>query len=345
MIPPFRRRRERGFTLVELLVAMSVFLVVAGVLVSVANSTSDAWQQGVAHNERRSAAMAVFERMSQDLRNAAQPTDLSGPNLQMVITNANGPGPHLVSGSFTLPYAVFFQAPVTTGTTGNQGDLAEVGYFVQWVKDQIPNTNPTQYTNTPKLCRLLINPSSTAYTVYSGTTWSSSIDDALLSGINGAPADRLNGYQGQLAENVLGLWVQALDQTKQPVLSGTLQPVTTDASGTAFPLGQFDSSKGYTSHSPYLSSGTSVIIYPGKPSITGSTAWAAGNGSLPAAIEVAIVTVDSRTALRLTGNEKPPSAPTGNLWADVGNFYNSLPLFIKRGAEIHSTVIHLTNAP
>jgi len=264
--------------------------------------------------------------------------------------------PTLVTGSYTLPQAVFWQAPVAV--SGTTGDLSVVGYFVQWVG------------TTPKLCRLLINPSSSAYTVYSGssgTTWSSSITDALLSGSNGAPATQMAGYQGQVAENVLGLWVQALDQNMSPITTTGAVP-----SGT-FSAGQFNSTQGYVSSTLYTSGTTmttGTMAYPSNTSFQSGT-WSgssaplsidvnatgtntyqtppsdpatAGNGSLPAAIEVAIVTVDGRTALKLSGTEKPGPS-TGNLWSDVNKFYNSLPAPIRNGAEIHSSVINLANAP
>ena len=306
---------------------MAIFLMISGLLVAIANSTSKLWQQGIAHNDRRAAALAIFDRMTRDLSLAAQPVDLSGSKLQMLIlTGASG----VVSSNYTLPAAVFWQAPATAGTNGNSGDLAVVGYFVQWVND------PDTHTNIPKLCRLCVNPSSADYKVYTGTS-SSWISDSLISGPNGAPATKATAYQGQLAENVLGLWVQALDQK--------LKPITNNAGGTLFPAAQFDSTKGYTS-TAYYTSGTNTttnqLVYPGDSS--GLAYSAGGSGSLPAAIEVAIVTVDSRTAQRLSGTEKP-GTPTGNLWADVNTFYNGLPLAIRSGAEIHSTIISLPDAP
>lgn len=324
--------RARGFTLVELLMAIAVFVVVGTILVSIASSSSNVWQQGIAHNDRRTVARTVFERMSQDLRDVTQPNDFSMPKLQMVINPTDG-NPRLGAG-FLLPQAIFWQAPVTT--SGTNGDLAAVGYFIQWVG----SGNNAR----PKLCRLYIDPSSPAYTVYSsGTlTWSSTITDTLISGANGAPATQATGYQGQLAENVLGLWVQALDQQ--------LQPIAKDASGVAFSPGQFDSARGYISTAIYstgtTTSGTIPMSYPGMVSPSGSAVppFTGGNGALPAALDVAIITVDSRTAMRLTGTEKP-TAPTGNFWGDINTFYNQLPASIRRGAEIHSTTINLNSAP
>jgi len=378
-----------AFTLVELLVAMAITLLVIVVMVSIMNGTSTLWKQGIVHDDRRSAALAVFERMAQDLRASAQPTDFSGPTLQMVISSTSASGPlSSLSGTYQLPQAIFWQAAsgrmvalssgaAISGTNGGNGDLAVIGYFVQWTA----NSNGT---TTPKLCRLFIDPSSPAYgvypvsgaasAVYSGTTtsgastWTSTITDALLSGSYGAPATQATGYQGELAENVLGLWVQALDQqgqpiTQYPVYSGS-NPIT---SGSAtFPSGQFDSTKGYISSVLYQSGtyapttattySTSVFLSgsssPGTVIVGGTTPtyWeppvAANKGSLPAAIEVAIVTVDSRTALLLAGTERPVlQSGSFSLWSNVNAFYNGLPPLIRHGAEIHSTIINLADGP
>jgi hypothetical protein len=321
---------------------MAIFVVVAAILVSIASSSGNVWQQGIAHGERRAAALAVFDRMKQDLQAAAQPVDFSMPKLQMVINPTDGAP--VLSGSCELPCAMFWQAPVVSGTSG---DLAVVGYFARWVNDGV-------HAAAPKLCRLYIDPSSQGYTVYSSGTasWSSTITDALITGTSGAPATQAMGYQGQLAENVLGLWVQALDQmgqpiTKYPVYSGT-NPVVA-ATGT-YTGAQFDSAKGYVSTGTYIASGTTPsgtmpLVYSSNVMSSGSYILpGAGNGSLPAAVEVAIVVIDSRTALRLSGTEKP-AASTGNLWKDVNTFYNSLPAVIKRGAEVESTVISINASP
>ncbi len=282
--------RRGAFSLLELLVAIALFAVVAVILLSFVSSMNSAWQQGISHNERRGAAMAVFNRIGRDLRHAALPTDAAGAGLQFVIN------PPALGSSYKLAQAMFWQAP--SATDRSRGDLAVVGYFVQWA-DAVP-----------KLCRFLANPSSAdSYLLYSAPgAW---IKDSLLA--SDAPATRASGYVGQLAENVLGLWVRPLDQLQQPI--------TKMASGAVFPPGQFDSSKGYIS-----SSGRTF------------------RRALPAVLEVIIITVDSRTSRLLQGTERP-GVPSSDVWKDVNDFYANLPAEIRRGAEIHSTQIALVNAP
>ena len=286
-----------AFSLLELLVATAVFLALALVLVSIAGSLSSFWQMGISHNERRSAALAAFSRMARDLRFAAAPINPNATNVQLVINPAS------VGTNYTLPQAAFWQAPV-----GDQGSMALVGYFVQWVNE----TNGS----VPKLCRLLID--STNFQSTKPSDW---VDDSLIASY--ASATRASGYEGHLAENILGIWMQPLDQSRRQIVA--------DATNGVFPNGQFDSTRGYQA---------------ALTNASGTLVTNTFRSALPASVEVAVVAVDARTARRLTGaaNEKPGGRGT-NLWNDVNSFYTNLPPGIKQGARIYSTIIDLHNAP
>jgi hypothetical protein len=278
----------------ELLVATAVFIGLALILVSIAASLSSFWQLGIAHNERRSSALSAFSRMARDLRFATLPPDPSATNFQLVIN------PDSVGTNYLLPQAVFWQAPV-----GSKGSMALVGYFVQWVSE--PNSRPA-----PKLCRLVVDSN------YSMQKPSDFVSDSLIA--SNAPATKASSYAGQLAENVLGLWMRPLDQRKIPILS--------DATAHAFPNGGFDSTKGYK---VTLTNAPGTLVYP---------------SALPASLEVALVAVDARTAKRLSGRPaEKPGVATEDMWNDVNTFYGYLPQDIKEGARIYSTIIDLQSAP
>jgi type II secretory pathway component PulJ len=281
-----------GFSLLELLVATAVFVGLALILVSIASRLSSFWQIGIAHNERRSSALSVFSRMARDLRFAALPGNPASTNLQLVINPTN------LGGNYQLPQAAFWQAPVASDRS--RGDMALVGYFVQWVSE----TNGSPANLVPKLCRLVVDSD------YQMQKPSDFVSDGLIA--SNAPATKAADYAGQLAENVLGLWMQPLDQQGTPITQA-LSP------------GQFDSTKGYSvsfTNSP-------AVIFP---------------SALPASLEVALVAVDARTAKRLSGTERP-GARSPNMWNDVNFFYTNLPQPIKQGAQIYSTVIDLHGAP
>jgi hypothetical protein len=291
-----------AFSLLELLVATAVFLVLALVLVSIASSLSSFWQIGIAHNERRASALAAFSRMERDLRFASAPINPESTNLQLVINPPN------VGTAYKLPQAAFWQAPVADDRS--RGDMALVGYFVQWVNE----VNGAVTNSIPKLCRLVMD--STNFQFRKPSDW---VTDSLIA--SNAPADKASGYDGQLSENVLGLWLQPLNQAKHAI--------SHDGSNIVYPNGEFDSTKGYQAT---LTDGTNSITYTFRH-------------ALPASIEAALVVVDARTAKRLAGTEKPGARSSTNMWDDVNAFYNGLPPQIQKGAQIYNTVIELQNAP
>jgi len=290
--------RPNSFSLVEVLVAIAILSILMVVLLAMTTSLMATWQIGQAKNERRAVGQAVLDRISRDLRQAALPSSRSNTNSLEFVIN-----PGTMSTNYELPQALFWQAPVATDG-GTSGNLAIVGYFVQWVN------------GTPSLCRLLINPSSSSYyTIYSNpTSW---ITDNFIQA--NAPATAASGYAGLLSDNVLGLWIQVLDPRNYPILqTGGLSGET------------FDSRFNYTyTNSVYLNVATTNVA-----------------PALPATVQIAIVVIDSRTAKRLTGTEKPTTSMlTGNFWGDIQTFYNSLPATIKKGAEIQTTTVDIANGP
>ena len=289
-----------SFSLVETLVAIAILSIIMIVLLGMVTSLLATWQMGQAKNERRTIGQAVLDRMSRDLCQVTLPTSRSNTNSLEFLINPSGVGT-----SYEFPQAVFWQAPVATDG-GTNGNLAVVGYFVQWV------TNGTSAT--PCLSRVLINPSSTtSYDIYSSpASW---ISTGILT--NNAPATAASGYSGLLANNVLGLWVQALDPRGNPIQQ---------SAGMAGE--NFDSRLGYS----YTNS-----VYPTVPSTNLPPV-------LPASVQIAIIVIDSRTAGHLTGTEKPTTL-TGNFWGDIQNFYTSLPKVIQKGAEIQTTTVDLANGP
>jgi len=281
-----------------MLVAIAIVSIISVVLLGMTTSFMSTWQFGQSRNERRTAGQSVLDRMARDLRQAALPSSRSNTNSLQFVINPSG-----VSAAYELPQAIFWQAPVATDGSTN-GNLAVIGYFVQWVEGR------------PSLTRLLINPSSSSYySIYSNP--SSWMNDNILT--NNASATAASGYVGLLADNVIGLWIQALDPQGNPIQQ------TGGLSGE-----NFNSRLSYA----YTNS-----AYPALASTNMAPV-------LPASVQVAIMVIDSRTAKRLTGTEKPAaSSLTGNFWADIQTFYNSLPPAIQKGAEIQTTTVDLPSGP
>lgn len=166
----------------------------------------------------------------------------------------------ITAGTFNNRDSVFWQTPQATEQT--QGDVAEVGYFVRWDTTSVP-ANPR-----PILCRFFVNPDDvTNFKIYSDPAkW---LSDQILRDV--APGTKPD-YKGLFAENVLGLWVTPLDPTGQPI--------TLDATGAS--ITGFDSRKGY------------------KYTDSSGTTQTQAACSLPAAIDLGLVTLDSRSAKRIT---------------------------------------------
>ena len=309
VIARFRRNLQglASFTLVELLVAMAVLSLLTLMLMGMLGSVTSVWQMDQGRNERRTVAQSVLERMTRDIGQAALPLSRTNTNsLNFVIS------PPWITKPQANTQSIFFQAPVATDG-GTNGNLAVVGYFVQWV-------NGTPGTST--LTRVLINPSAPAgsgtdYKVYNGTpnAW---LSDTLL-GTYGAATSP--SYAGLLAENVLGLWVQALDPEGNPI-SQTL------------PAGEvFDSRYPYT----YYNFGLDIS---GNGNLTTNVASA-----LPASVRIAIAVTDSRTAKQITTKPTYYAATGSGVWNDAQKFYTNLPSAIRKGTEIQTTTIPLANGP
>ncbi len=304
----------KSFTLIEILVSIAILSILTVVLLSMLGSLMTVWQGGQAHNERRTAAQAILERMSRDLSEAAFPASRYATNSLQMVINPTG-----VSATYQYPHAIFCQSPVATDG-GTNGNLAEVGYFVQWIAG---SGGPA---GTPCLSRVLINPSSSDYQVYSSpNTW---ISDTLLSTY--APSKFIsvtanNNYGGLMAENVLGLWVQALDPAGNPIQQ------------TSLPAGErFDSRYIYTfTNAPMFGPSLAVLETNLSPG--------------PASLQIIVAVMDSRTARQLTaipGNYATTyPATSGSLWKDVQNFYTNLPTVIQKGTEIQTTTVTLANGP
>jgi prepilin-type N-terminal cleavage/methylation domain-containing protein len=67
-------RSERGFTLIEVLVAMVISLIVLGATLSVIDSLWDNARRSAEHNEAQDTARTYLDRLARQLRNLASPT-------------------------------------------------------------------------------------------------------------------------------------------------------------------------------------------------------------------------------------------------------------------------------
>lgn len=145
-----RARSAAAFTLIEILVAVTVFLLLLGILFSVISQAGSAWQRTRSDADAYQSARFAFNLISRTLSQARMNvyTDYDNPSkpasyrrksdLNFVIT-----APPVTD--FGQGNAVFFQAPVnrtldSANLGGLPGLLNTVGYYVTYGKN--PNLPP-----------------------------------------------------------------------------------------------------------------------------------------------------------------------------------------------------------
>ncbi len=259
-------RSRRGFTLIEVLVAVSILLVIVAMLSSIFSEVTRAWQKGEGRNERRRNARSLADFIAVELQGALLPVEnVSKPgqsNLQFLIN----PPASQVPDDFRNADAAFWQAPIATETSF--GEVAEVGYFVKW----FPTADAA--VRRPVLCRFFVNPS----VQDSSGAFVRNPDFLIYTSVNGwlsgsllekvAPADKASGYVGLFAENVVGVWFRCtgLDGVELPKV--------------------FDSRKGYDFKVQYTDA-------------AGTKQTRTEKRYLPAVVTVSVAQVDSRLAPRM----------------------------------------------
>jgi hypothetical protein len=326
---------------VELLVSLSVLILMVGLLAQALASA----QLGLGNlrnsAQRRQDAGTVLANIAKDLRASLTPMNrsfegadaLSG-QFQFLI---NPPGVPLTASSSTAlanPNTIFWSAAVSNSV----GATGLVGYVVRW------GTTPSGAPQ-PLLCRMFLNTAQAApqlAQLQAATPTTQWANTSLVSTY--APADLNDGYQGWVADNVLALYVRALDPTMTPItqyarkVTGmsalqyyqgglyTVLGATAGASSISGNLVQYDSRQGYQ----YTSSGNTIDMY---------------GPSLPAAIEIVIVAAEPKDIGRL-----PTTLPASvfasttynansDMWVNVTNYMAGLPSSLKKSARAYSTIV------
>lgn len=231
-----------AFTLLELIVSFSLFLVISGILVSVLGSVTNLSSQATAKLEATRMAREIFDVIQRDLnqvintRPSLSPKAISGatpaPSPETALNSALQfcVNPPALSADLQNPTGLFCQSLISRDRSS--GNLAVVGYFVQ-----------KSGTNRSQLRRVLIEPNDPLYTIY--TSPSNWLPSATLAEFKmpSDPSATTNADRGWFADGVLGFWVRCLDQNGEVV--------TKDGAGNAFKSNgyAFDSRLGFQSGS------------------------------------------------------------------------------------------------
>lgn len=304
-------RQAGAFTILELLTATAIFAFMVVALVGITGQAGNIWKNGEGQNQRRANGRALLQNIARELQQAALPVELparpgasaSRANLQF-IANV----PDNASNNTEIPLTLLNPHTLfwqaPIARDASAGDLACVGYFVKW---DTSGARPKA-----QLCRYFVDPADSAnYLIYkenggTAVNWLSNIGDV-------APSTA-NDLQGWFADHVIAFWVRCLDEYGQPI--------TQTADGAILRNGY-----GFDSRQGYRDSVGKVHLAP----------------ALPAAVDLAIVTLDQNTASRLKAPLPATVGAPANFQQDIESFVSGLPDEIRQGAQVFSTRVNLQN--
>lgn len=177
-------KNSRAFTLVELLVAMTVLSLLVVLISSVLSGVNKAWVAGEERVENYQTGRAILELITRELKSA-----VISPSLQFIQNPPMGTAEQNPWNQRKNSNALFWQSTLTSGPAGN---ICEVGYYLD---------------KTFRLRRFYVPPDSASYNVYGAppsaltAPWVTNFDPINQSGLFSTVAD-----------GILGLWVRCMDR-------------------------------------------------------------------------------------------------------------------------------------
>lgn len=189
--------RFKACSLVELLVALALFAMIMVLAVSIISQSSVIFRSADGKRINRQVARFVIEMVCRDLESALfARTSSSYLRFQL--------NPSTLETNYSNPNSVFFQTAIQ-GRGGTNGDIADVGYFVNWVID-------ARSIARSALCRISIPPKESE-SIFSNPArvWNSTLVEQYAPGLNKTNLIDPDAFKGLFAENVLGLWITLYD--------------------------------------------------------------------------------------------------------------------------------------
>ncbi len=327
--PIYRRINRRGFTLVELLVAMTILVLVLILAAQMIAATSKLWKNTTSKIEAFQAARDGFQLMTDELRQATVNTywdyftakgqtiaqwnisNLSGTSIDgnaSFIPAAYGrqselhfiSGPSLLTNQVAKTHAVFFQIPLgftaNTVTYGSlQNLLTATGFFIEFSDGSNCVNSPASFLTTSRLYRYrlmqFIQPTE-QLAVYDAATFNSYGESGWFQipiQVNHASTVHI------VANNIIGLiiWPKKTD-TGTDTLGGTDTPLS--------PTYSFDSRTGYNA------TGTAISATSWTPGGTTIPTQPLQTNQMPPILRVAMIAIDEPSAKVLQGSAT--TAPT-----------------------------------
>jgi prepilin-type N-terminal cleavage/methylation domain-containing protein len=321
-------KSSAGFTLLEILVAMSILLVMMALLLSFISGVSSIWAYGERKVETFQSGRAILELIGRELSPAlvsAQLQLVQRPTLPGITT------PPIAVNSSSL----FWVAPLKKTDKGN---LCAVGYYL--TRDA--SVTPARY----QLMRFFVAPDDTSglYRLFDTTNKPLKGSDApWLSNAAMLPAFQLGGASARVsvvADGIIAFWIRSLD------INGTAIPYLHQSSVAYSPLsaGKME----FNSAAYFLVARPSAT--PPNPGAPGSFLYTDRNSTLqahqmPPFIELTLLTLDRNSLLR---NPEIPDLPVINdpedLPDEITDYNQSLINKNIKNAQIFRTIVPLINA-
>lgn len=327
---------HKGFTLVELLIAMTILSLMVVLTASLLSSVSQAWISGQQQVETFQDGRAILNLIARDLSQA-----VISPRLQFIQNSGN------LNGLLTAPASqvgnsegLFWQSVSTSDALGN---VNEVGYYLTQRTDAtglqhfelqrffVPPADPYQPRGNPPVANPAYHIYDSPSPVYYNSTSTTILPPWLnLAGRTLDPTGTRTDFEyasSTVSDGIVGLWIRCLDRNGDPI------PWLSQADPNAAPI-TFNS-KAY--FQPAIAGQASSFRYTN----VGSTAQ--GN-QLPKAVEITIITVDSRVFQRRPSVPGIPPYPSPDaIPASISQMNRDLITKNIRSAHTFSTRIHLPN--
>ncbi len=215
----FKRLASRGFTLIELMVAMAITTIIVSVLVSITSVALGTWNRSRSELRASRQAKATFDFIVRDFEALVTRTGGDAEWLSGLTPSTGLPGGTSLKSSNAAELIFFtvagdrYNGQNGATTTDKPGDISCVGYALQY-QDPIVGSSGT--FKTFSLNRLLIDPDRT-YTDFLGKNDLSAAFTTYKS--------KLGNPENFVAENIYQFTMTFYVQVTK-LVSGTLQPIT-----------------------------------------------------------------------------------------------------------------------
>jgi len=365
---------KRGFTLIEILVSITILVILMAIIFQIINLTTSAYKQSTQGTGTMQQARVAFERMTRTLSQATLNTYYNYSSGAVAVSShyvrqselqfISGYGPIGTNGTFIttagqnavqVTHAVFFQAPlgvVTSADASNYGNLGNLlnacGYFVTYGPDTSrpaflgtgTGTSTSVMSNAPvseNRFRLMeyLQPSENLSVYTVGAVPATGLMPSWIT--NGLPTDLTASPPVNvhaLASNIVALIIMPEQFT-----SGTAANGEANTTYVSSPVSGDAGGTGDGNANSYQYDSA----YGSNPPANGAQATYTGTSSilqwqtgnqLPPLVKVVMVAIDETSGTRLAA--KYPNASSISP-PDLGNLFTSSPALFQKPGQLFTT--------